>query len=81
MSGNIELKTETVLQDVIHEIEDNLLNTINLYSIINRILNRLGLKMSEQELTQFFEKYITVMNIGFAKNGGAFLQNKPDLKI
>ena len=77
MSGNIELKTESVLQDVINEIENNYLSTLNLFSIINRVLNRLGLKMTEQELTQFFDKYIGIMSIAFAKNGSAILQNKP----
>ena len=79
MAGNIELKTETVLQDVIDDIEENYLSTMNLFTIINRVLMKLGLKMTEQELTQFFEKYISVMNIGFAKNGSALLQNKPDI--
>lgn len=80
MSGNIELKTEVVLQEVIHEIEENYLSKINLFSIINRALSKLELKMTEAELSQFFEKYISVMNIGFAKNGSAILQNKPALK-
>ena len=80
MSGNIELKTEVVLQEVIHEIEENHLNKLNLFSVINRALLRLDLKMTETEITQFLEKYITVMSIGFAKNGSAVLQNKPTLK-
>ncbi len=78
MSGNVELKTETVLQDVISDIEENYLSTMNIFTIMNRVLARLGLKMTEQELAQFFEKYICVMNIGFAKNGSAILQNKPE---
>ncbi len=80
MSGNVELKTEVVLQEVIHEIEENHLNKLNLFSVINRALLRLDLKMTETEITQFLEKYITVMSIGFAKNGSAVLQNKPTLK-
>ena len=36
--------------------------------------------MNETEISQFIEKYITNMTIGFAKNGGAVLQNKPVLK-
>ena len=80
MAGNLELKTEIVLNDVIHEIEENYLSTINLFSVINRVLAKLGLKMGEQELLQFFEKYIRIMSIGFAKNGSAFLQNKPEIE-
>ena len=80
MSGNVELKTEVVLQEVIHEIEENHLNKLNLFSVINRALLKLDLKMTETEITQFLEKYITVMSIGFAKNGSAVLQNKPTLK-
>ena len=80
MSGNVELKTEAVLQELIQEIEENYLSKLNLFSVINRALLKLDLKMSESEINQFFEKYISVMNIGFAKNGGAVLQNKPALK-
>ena len=79
-AGNVELKTEIVLQEVIREIEENHLSKLNLYSIINRALVKLDLKMNEAEITQFLEKYITGMTIGFAKNGGAVLQNKPALK-
>ena len=80
MSGNIELKTEIVLQEVINEIEENHLSKLNLFSVINRALSKLDLKMNEAEITQFLEKYITSMTIGFAKNGSAVLQNKPTLK-
>ena len=80
MAGNVELKTETVLQEVIREIEDGFLSKINLYSVINRALVKLDLKMTDTELSQFFDKYIGVMNISFAKNGSALLQNKPALK-
>ena len=80
MSGNVELKTEIVLQEVVKEIEEGFLSKINLFSIINRALLKLDLKMSDAELIQFFERYIADMNIAFAKNGSAFLQNKPDLK-
>ena len=80
MSGNIELKTEIVLQEVIHEIEENHLSKLNLFSVINRALSKLDLKMNETEISQFLEKYIASMTIGFAKNGSAVLQNKPTLK-
>ena len=80
MAGNVELKTETVLQEVVKEIEEGFLSKINLFSIINRALLKLDLKMSDAELIQFFERYIAEMNIAFAKNGSAFLQNKPTLK-
>ncbi|MBQ7151924.1 MAG: hypothetical protein IJR94_06680 [Synergistaceae bacterium] len=80
MAGNIELKTEVVLQEVIHEIEDNHLSKLNLFSVINRALSKLDLKMNDAEISQFLEKYITAMTIGFAKNGSAVLQNKPTLK-
>jgi len=80
MSGNVELKTEVVLQEVIQEIEENYLSKLNLFSVVNRALVKLDLKMNESEINQFFEKYISIMNISFAKNGGAFLQNKPTLK-
>jgi hypothetical protein len=36
--------------------------------------------MNESEAGQFYEKYISPMNIAFAKNGSAVLQNKPALK-
>lgn len=80
MSGNVELKTEIVLQEVIREIEDGFLSKINLFSIINRVLVKLDLKMTDPELSQFFDKYIGVMSIAFAKNGSAVLQNQPTLK-
>ncbi|MBQ3654147.1 MAG: hypothetical protein II954_06995, partial [Synergistaceae bacterium] len=80
MSGNLELKTEIVLQEVVRDIEDNHLSKMNLFSIINRALQKLDLKMSESESQQFFDRYISSMNISFAKNGSAFLQNKPALK-
>mgnify|MGYP002626011096 FL=1 len=80
MSGNVELKTEIVLQEVVRDIEEGFLSKINLFSIINRALLKLDLKMTDSELTQFFERYIADMNIAFAKNGSAFLQNKPTLK-
>ena len=80
MSGNVELKTEAVLQEVIHEIEDNYLSKLNILSVINRALSKLDLKMTDAEINQFLEKYITIMNVGFAKNGSAILQNKPLLK-
>ena len=79
-SGNIELKTEVVLQEVIHEIEENHLSKLNLFSVINRALSKIDLKMNEAEIMQFIEKYIANMTIGFAKNGSAVLQNKPVLK-
>lgn len=79
MAGNIELKTEIVLQEVIREIEEGFLSKLNLYSIINRALQKLDLKMNDAELSQFFDRYIGVMNISFAKNGSAVLQNKPAL--
>ena len=41
---------------------------------------KLELKMNDNELSQFFDKYIADMNIAFAKNGSALLQNKPVLK-
>ena len=80
MAGNVELKTEIVLQEVIHEIEEAFLSKINLFSIINRALQKLDLKMTDQELSQFFDRYISDIEISFAKNGGAVLQNKPALK-
>ena len=80
MAGNVELKTEIVLQEVVREIEEGFLSKINLFSIINRALLKLDLKMTDPELSQFFEKYIADMNIAFAKNGSAVLQNKPALK-
>ncbi len=80
MSGNVELKTEIVLQEVVREIEEGFLSKINLFSIVNRALLKLDLKMTDQELSQFFDRYIAEMNIAFAKNGSAFLQNKPTLQ-
>lgn len=80
MSGNLELKTEIVLQEVVRDIEDTHLSKMNLFSIINRALQKLDLKMTENEAQQFFDRYISSMNISFAKNGSAFLQNKPALK-
>ncbi|MBQ9419822.1 MAG: hypothetical protein IJU31_05525 [Synergistaceae bacterium] len=80
MSGNIELKTEVVLQEVIREIEENHLSKLNLFSVINRALSKIDLRMNDAEISQFLEKYIANMTIGFAKNGGAVLQNKPTLK-
>ncbi len=80
MAGNIELKTEVVLQEVIHEIEENHLAKLNLFSVINRALSKLDLKMNDVEVSQFIEKYIAGMSIGFAKNGHAVLLNKPVLK-
>ena len=77
MAGNVELKTESVLQEVIRDIEEGYLSKINLFSIINRALLKLDLKMTDQEISQFFERYIADMNISFAKNGSAILQNKP----
>ncbi|MBQ9388695.1 MAG: hypothetical protein IJR27_03080 [Synergistaceae bacterium] len=79
-AGNLELKTETVLQEVIREIEEGYLGKINLFSVINRALNKLELKMNESESTAFYEKYISQMNITFTKNGTAVLQNKPAFK-
>ena len=79
-AGNIELKTEVVLQEVIREIEENHLSKLNLFSVINRALSKIDLKMNESEISQFIEKYIANMTVGFAKNGSAVLQNKPILK-
>ena len=79
MAGNVEMKTEIVLQEVIREIEEGFLSKINLYSVMNRALVKLDLRMTDAELSQFFDKYIGVMNISFAKNGSAVLQNKPAL--
>ncbi|MBQ7153980.1 MAG: hypothetical protein IJR85_00270 [Synergistaceae bacterium] len=79
MAGNVELKTEIVLQEVIREVEDGFLSKLNLYSIINRALQKLDLKMNDSELSQFFDRYIGIMTISFAKNGSAVLQNKPAL--
>ena len=79
MSGNVELKTESVLQEVMRDIEEGFLSKINLFSVINRALVKLDLKMTDQEVTQFFDKYIAEMNVAFAKNGSAYLQNKPAL--
>ena len=77
MAGNVELKTESVLQEVIRDIEEGYLSKINLFSIINRALLKLDLKMTDQETSQFFDRYISEMSITFAKNGSAVLQNKP----
>ena len=79
-AGNLEIKTEIVLQEVIREIEEGYLSKINIFSILNRALNKLDLRMNESEATSFYEKYIAFMNITFAKNGSAILQNKPELK-
>lgn len=79
-SGNLELKTEIVLQEMIREIEEGYLSKMNVFSIMNRALMKLDLKMNESEAGQFYEKYISPMNIAFAKNGSAVLQNKPALK-
>ena len=80
MSGNLELKTEFVLQEMIREIEEGYLSKMNVFSIMNRALLKLDLKMNESEAGQFYDKYISPMNIAFAKNGAAVLQNKPALK-
>lgn len=77
MAGNVELKTESVLQEVIRDIEEGYLSKINLFSVINRALLKLDLKMTDQEISQFFDRYIADMSISFAKNGSAVLQNKP----
>lgn len=79
MAGNVELKTEIVLQEVVRELEEGFLSKINLLSVINRALVKLDLRMTEAEVTQFFDRYISEMGIAFAKNGSAFLQNKPTL--
>lgn len=79
-SGNIELKTEIVLQEVIREIEEGYLSKINIFSLMNRALTKLELRMNESEAAAFYDRYISVMNITFAKNGSAILQNKPDLQ-
>ena len=80
MSGNLELKTEFVLQEMIREIEESYLSKMNIFSIMNRALLKLDLKMNESEAGLFYDKYISPMNIAFAKNGAAVLQNKPALK-
>ncbi len=77
MAGNVELKTESVLQEVVRDIEEGYLSKINLFSVINRALLKLDLKMTDQEISQFFDRYIADMSISFAKNGSAILQNKP----
>ncbi|MBR0150112.1 MAG: hypothetical protein IJP89_01980 [Synergistaceae bacterium] len=79
-AGNLELKTEIVLQEVIREIEEGYLSKINIFSLMNRALTKLELRMNESEAATFYDRYISVMNITFAKNGSAILQNKPDLK-
>ena len=80
LAGNLELKTEIVLQEVIREIEEGYLSKINVFSVINRALTKLELKMTESEAAAFYAKYISPMSITFAKNGSAMLQNKPTLK-
>ena len=79
-AGNVELKTEIVLQEVIREIEENYLSKLNLFSVINRALSKLDVKMNEAEISQLFEKYMASMTINFSKTGSAILQNKPELK-
>lgn len=79
-AGNLELKTEIVLQEVIRGIEEEHLSKINIFSVINRALMKLELKMTESEAAAFYAKYISPMSITFAKNGSALLQNKPTLK-
>ena len=79
-AGNLEMKTEIVLQETIREIEEGYLSKINVFSMINHALTKLELKMNETETANFFEKYITPMSITFAKNGSAVLQNKTTLK-
>ena len=79
-AGNLEMKTENVLQEVIKEIEDGYLSKINLFSVMNRALTKLELRMNESEASSFYEKYILPMNVAFTKNGTALLQNKPALK-
>ncbi|MBR1439045.1 MAG: hypothetical protein IJ587_10970, partial [Synergistaceae bacterium] len=79
-AGNLEMKTENVLQEVIREIEDGYLSKINLFSVMNRALTKLELRMNESEASSFYEKYILPMNVAFTKNGTALLQNKPALK-
>ena len=79
-AGNLELKTEIVLQEVIRGIEEEHLSKINIFSVINRALTKLELKMTDSETSSFYAKYISPMTIAFAKNGSAVLQNKPTLK-
>ena len=79
-AGNLELKTEIVLQEVIREIEEGYLSKVNVFSIMNHALTKLELKMNDSEAANFFSKYIAPMSITFAKNGSAVLQNKPTLK-
>ncbi len=79
-TGNLELKTEIVLQEVIREIEEGYLSKVNVFSVLNHALTKLELKMNDSEASAFFSKYIAPMNITFAKNGSAVLQNKPTLK-
>ncbi|MBQ4431396.1 MAG: hypothetical protein II877_07805 [Synergistaceae bacterium] len=80
VAGNLEMKTEIVLQEVIREIEEGYLSKINIFSVINHALTKLELKMNDSEAAAFFSRYIAPMNITFAKNGSAVLQNKPTLK-
>ncbi|MBR0315245.1 MAG: hypothetical protein IJQ99_00050 [Synergistaceae bacterium] len=79
-AGNVELKTEIVLQEVIRDLEENHLSKLNLFSVINRALMKMEVKMNEGEVMQFYEKYISGMSVGFTKTGNAELQNKPALK-
>ncbi|MBQ3455533.1 MAG: hypothetical protein IJG36_03770, partial [Synergistaceae bacterium] len=79
-AGNLELKTENVLQEVIREIEEGCLGKINVFSIINRALTKLELRMNDTEAASFYAKYISPMTVTFTKNGSAVLQNKPMLK-
>ena len=80
VAGNLEMKTEIVLQEVIREIEEGYLSKINIFSVIDHALTKLELKMNDSEAAAFFSRYIAPMNITFAKNGSAVLQNKPTLK-
>ena len=79
-AGNLELKTEIVLQEVIREIEEGYLSKINIFSVLNRALTKLELKMNDSEAAAFFGRFIEPMTITFARNGSALLQNKPTLK-
>lgn len=79
-AGNLELKTEIVLQEVIREIEEEYLSKINIFSVLNRALTKLELKMNDSEAAAFFGRFIEPMTITFARNGSALLQNKPTLK-
>ncbi|MBQ6972335.1 MAG: hypothetical protein IJP86_08305 [Synergistaceae bacterium] len=79
-AGSLELKTEIVLQEVIHDIEEGILGRVNIFSILNRALTKLDLKMNDTEAANFFDRYIAPLTVTFAKNGSAVLQNKPALK-